>query len=105
MLKTLNAFSYMDALYVGIAHKLLACLQPIEKQPFLDSGILCCLIHVLNALLAPDMGNQRLQLNNDEELILADEKHGEETRAARRLEVVVLLVKLSRSILNASLFY
>ncbi|CAA2979330.1 SPIRRIG isoform X1 [Olea europaea subsp. europaea] len=71
---------------------------PIEKQPFLDSGILCCLIHVLNALLAPDMGNQRLQLNNDEELILADEKHGEETRAARRLEVEGSVVHIMKAL-------
>ncbi|KAG6383418.1 hypothetical protein SASPL_156829 [Salvia splendens] len=27
---------------------------PVDKQSFLDSGIFCCLIHVLNALLAPD---------------------------------------------------
>ncbi|KAK7270292.1 hypothetical protein RIF29_23324 [Crotalaria pallida] len=32
---------------------------PIDKQSLLDSGIFCCLIHVLNALLDPDVTTQR----------------------------------------------
>nr|XP_043610012.1 protein SPIRRIG-like [Erigeron canadensis] len=30
---------------------------PIDKQSLLDSGIFCCLIHILNALLGPDGRN------------------------------------------------
>lgn len=89
-------------LYICIAcwyiSQVIMCLQPIDKQSFLDSGILCCLIHVLNALLAPDVGNQRLELKNDVGVIQADEKQDGETRAARLLEVVVLLVKTLPSI-------
>ncbi|XLR03888.1 hypothetical protein S83_070086 [Arachis hypogaea] len=32
--------------------------QPIDKQSLLDSGIFCCLIHVLNGLLNPDVTSQ-----------------------------------------------
>ncbi|KAK4441642.1 protein SPIRRIG [Sesamum alatum] len=59
----------------------------VDKQTFLDSGILCCLIHILNALLAPDGGSQRQQLINNEELLLSNENQDVETRPVRRHEV------------------
>lgn len=33
--------------------------QTIDKQPLLDSGILCCLIYILNSLLSPDESSQK----------------------------------------------
>ena len=33
---------------------LLYWLQTNDKQPLLDSGILCCLIYILNSLLSPN---------------------------------------------------
>ncbi|XP_002520949.2 protein SPIRRIG [Ricinus communis] len=36
---------------------------PVDKQSLLDSGILCCLIHILNALPSPEV-NQRQKVTN-----------------------------------------
>ncbi|KAL5218377.1 hypothetical protein ABZP36_019061 [Zizania latifolia] len=33
--------------------------ETIDKQPLLDSGILCCLIYILNSLLSPDESSQK----------------------------------------------
>lgn len=35
------------------------CFQAIDKQSLLDSGILCCLVHILDAFLVSDEGNVR----------------------------------------------
>ncbi|KAL4588131.1 hypothetical protein LXL04_001011 [Taraxacum kok-saghyz] len=40
---------------------------PIDKQSLLDSGILCCLIHILNALLGPDGRNMNQKATSTEE--------------------------------------
>ncbi|KAL0418703.1 UNVERIFIED_CONTAM: protein SPIRRIG [Sesamum radiatum] len=63
----------------------------VDKQSFLDSGIFCCLIHVLNALLAPDGGSQRQQLINNEEQLSSNENHDVETRPVRRHEFLFYL--------------
>lgn len=68
-------------------HNFCLCIQPIDKQSLLDSGILCCLIHVLNALLGPDGGNQRQTLLNHQEQSLTKEIQNDGTGSARRLEV------------------
>lgn len=61
-------------------------LQPVDKQSFLDSGIFCCLIHILNALLAPDGGSHLKKSSHSEDLSTFDENI-DETRPARKLEV------------------
>lgn len=66
------------------------CLQPIDKQSFLDSGILCCLIHVLNALLAPDGGSHLKNPNDNEDLLAVNENNDAETRPVRQLEVLFI---------------
>ncbi|KAL0390971.1 UNVERIFIED_CONTAM: protein SPIRRIG [Sesamum calycinum] len=63
----------------------------VDKQSFLDSGIFCCLIHVLNALLAPDGGSQRQQVINNEEQLSSNENHDVETRPVRRHEFLFYL--------------
>ncbi|KAK1289585.1 hypothetical protein QJS10_CPB18g01229 [Acorus calamus] len=65
--------------------------EPIDKQPLLDSGILCCLIHVLNSLLSTDEANQR-QVASPEELPSFVEDHNEDSFQVRRLEIRVLLM-------------
>ena len=62
-------------------------LQPVDKQSFLDSGIFCCLIHVLNTLLAPDGSSHLKKSNHNEDLSTFDE-NDDGTRPARKLEVV-----------------
>lgn len=58
-------------------------LQPIDKQSFLDSGILCCLIHVLIALLAPGGDSNFKKPNENED----NENNDAEIRPVRQLEV------------------
>lgn len=63
------------------------CFQPIDKQSLLDSGILCCLIHILNALLNPDEANQNQKATDREEPTLAEKKNDGDASQVRRLEV------------------
>ncbi|XP_051152579.1 protein SPIRRIG-like isoform X2 [Andrographis paniculata] len=46
----------------------------VDNQSFLDSGILSCLIHVLNALIAPDGGNHSKEPVGVLEVLLDDLK-------------------------------
>jgi hypothetical protein len=62
-------------------------LQPVDKQSLLDSGILCCLIHILNALLDPYQTSQRQKANDHEEVLLAGKDYDGDVGQVRRLEV------------------
>ena len=63
-------------------------LQPIDKQSLLDSGIFCCLIHVLNALLDPDVTIQRPNSATDhEERLVLQKEYNVGLGQNRRLEV------------------
>ncbi|KVI12402.1 Armadillo-type fold [Cynara cardunculus var. scolymus] len=55
----------------------------IDKQSLLDSGIFCCLVQILNALLGSDGGNARQNVVNVEE----EPKVTENVAPDRRLEV------------------
>lgn len=47
--------------------------QPIDKQSLLDSGILCCLIHTLNALLTYNVASEcEKTVNYEEKVKMAD---------------------------------
>jgi hypothetical protein len=64
---------------------------PIDKQSLLDSGILCCLIHILNALLGPDESNLKQKANTYE--------HFEgDTGPDRRLEVEGSVVHVMKAL-------
>ncbi|KAF2314829.1 hypothetical protein GH714_036824 [Hevea brasiliensis] len=69
---------------------------PIDKQSLLDSGILCCLIHILNALLSPE-GNQRQKAINSEVPLLLEKDHGD-VGHARRLEVEGSIVHVMKAL-------
>ncbi|KAI3449688.1 hypothetical protein Pfo_006353 [Paulownia fortunei] len=71
---------------------------PIDKQSFLDSGIFCCLIHVLNALLAPDGGSHSKKPNNNENLLAVDENNDAETKPVRQLEVEGSVVHIMKAL-------
>ncbi|KAF5930439.1 hypothetical protein HYC85_031312 [Camellia sinensis] len=61
---------------------------PIDKQSLLDSGILCCLIHIFNALLGLDEGNQKQKTSAQENLLLTERSNDGNVGQVRRLEVV-----------------
>lgn len=67
---------------------------PIDKQSLLDSGILCCLIHVLNALLGPDRADERSKVTVGE----AEKDHDEDLRQVRRLEVEGSVVHIMKAL-------
>ncbi|KAL3328516.1 hypothetical protein AABB24_035913 [Solanum stoloniferum] len=70
---------------------------PVDKQSLLDSGILCCLIHILNSLLGPNEGYPRQKVSNDEELILTEENH-DNMESSRRLEVEGSVVHIMKAL-------
>ncbi|CAA0828066.1 Unknown protein [Striga hermonthica] len=70
----------------------------IDKQSFLDSGILCCLIHVLNALLAPDGGSHSKKPMNNKYVPSVDEANNAESRPVRRLEVEGSVVHIMKAL-------
>ncbi|GLT36374.1 hypothetical protein SLA2020_107560 [Shorea laevis] len=45
---------------------------PIDKQSLLDSGIFCCLVQVLNALLSSNEVKQSQKVNDSEESLLSE---------------------------------
>ncbi|KAF2325263.1 hypothetical protein GH714_025864 [Hevea brasiliensis] len=61
---------------------------PIDKQSFLDSGILCYLIHILNVPLSPEV-KQRQKATNYEVPLLLGKDHGD-VGHARWLDVVAI---------------
>ncbi|KAM0064499.1 putative transcription factor WD40-like family [Helianthus debilis subsp. tardiflorus] len=67
---------------------------PIDKQSLLDSGILCCLIHILNALLGPNRQNTRHEvISIDDEAEVMDN-----TGPDRRLEVEGSVVHIMKAL-------
>ena len=59
-------------------------LQPIDKQSLLDSGIMCCLVHILDALLASDGGSVSVNVKHEVE---EDSEVTENVAPDRRFEV------------------
>uniref|UniRef100_A0A2P2MDC3 BEACH domain-containing protein lvsA n=1 Tax=Rhizophora mucronata TaxID=61149 RepID=A0A2P2MDC3_RHIMU len=71
---------------------------PVDKQSLLDSGILCCLIHILNAFLYPE-SNERQKITSSEAPLV--EKDDENTvRQVRRLEVEGCVVHIMKALAN-----
>ncbi|XWS76343.1 hypothetical protein CRYUN_Cryun01aG0168100 [Craigia yunnanensis] len=71
---------------------------PIDKQSLLDSGIFCCLIHILNALLSPDEDNQRPKMTDSEESLLTEKDSVADVGQARRLEVEGSVVHIMKAL-------
>ncbi|GJY34659.1 SPIRRIG-like protein [Tanacetum coccineum] len=65
----------------------------IDKQSLLDSGILCCLVHILNALLVSDGGNVKNSLTIGEE-----QEVTENVAPERRLEVVGSILHIMKAL-------
>ena len=77
------------------------CLQSIDKQSLLDSGIFCCLVHILNALLGSDGGNVRQNVVTVEE----EPEVTENVAPDRRLEVGHLLLFYTPSFIYTNRLY
>ncbi|XP_059660444.1 protein SPIRRIG-like [Cornus florida] len=71
---------------------------PIDKQSLLDSGILCCLIHILNALLGSGEGNQKQKVATCVEPFLAEQKSDDSVGQVRRLEVEGSIVHIMKAL-------
>ncbi|XP_019178500.1 PREDICTED: protein SPIRRIG-like isoform X1 [Ipomoea nil] len=71
---------------------------PIDKQSLLDSGILCCLIHILNSLLGPNEGLLRQSVDNNTEQGLAENNHDDDAASRRRLEVEGSVVHIMKAL-------
>ncbi|XP_038716795.1 protein SPIRRIG isoform X1 [Tripterygium wilfordii] len=70
---------------------------PIDKQSLLDSGILCCLIHILNAFLGPDEANRRPKVSNFEDSLISEKSHDDDGQI-RRLEVEGSVVHIMKAL-------
>lgn len=70
---------------------------PIDKQSLLDSGILCCLIHVLNALLGHAKDNLSQKETTHEEP-LTDKTYDGDVGPVRRLEVEGSVVHIMKAL-------
>ncbi|XP_022758291.1 protein SPIRRIG-like isoform X2 [Durio zibethinus] len=97
VLKVLQFFSEVTKGGFSPGSNLLTAVEvlvsgPIDKQSLLDSGIFCCLIRILNALLSPDEAYLRPKITDSEELILAEKDSIDDAGQARLLEIKVLLM-------------
>ncbi|XP_010917623.1 protein SPIRRIG [Elaeis guineensis] len=75
---------------------------PIDRQPLLDSGILCCLIHILNALLNPDQSNQRQSGVGLEESNSSEKSMDGDAARVRRLEIEGSIVHIMKALASHS---
>ncbi|WRX09289.1 BEACH domain - like 1 [Theobroma cacao] len=105
VLKVLQFFSEVTKDGFSPGSNLLTAVEvlvsgPIDKQSLLDSGIFCCLIHILNAFLSPDEANQRPKITDSEESILAEKDSVADVRQARRLEVEGIVVHIMKALAN-----
>ncbi|KAG9140065.1 hypothetical protein Leryth_010576 [Lithospermum erythrorhizon] len=72
-------------------------MQPIDKQSLLDSGILCCLIHILNALLSSYDGIQLQKVTDDEKQVVVTDNSGSGI-SIRLLEVEGSVVHIMKAL-------
>ncbi|KAK3003294.1 hypothetical protein RJ639_018518 [Escallonia herrerae] len=73
---------------------------PIEKQSLLDSGILCCLIQILKALLGPDEGDSRQRVINYNETLPPEKNNDDDVGPVHRLEVEGSVVHIMKALGN-----
>ncbi|KAM0936615.1 putative transcription factor WD40-like family [Dioscorea sansibarensis] len=71
---------------------------PVDKQPLLDSGILCCLIHILNALLKSDELKQTKSMVGHDELVSMGMLKDKDAMQVRRLEIEGSVVHIMKAL-------
>ncbi|KAG2402787.1 Protein SPIRRIG-like protein [Vigna angularis] len=94
-----NLLTSVEILVSGVIVLGLLLSVPIDKQSLLDSGIFCCLIQALNALLDPDATIQRSNsaIDHEENLMLQNDYDGEVGKN-RRLEVEGSVVHIMKAL-------
>ncbi|CAN1766236.1 Protein SPIRRIG [Linum perenne] len=100
--KLLRFFSEISKEAICPGSNLLISLEvlvsgPIDKQSLLDSGILCCLIQILNAFLSPEASHEQRPGDSEEKRLLGggnDSDVGE----VRRLEVEGRVVHIMKAL-------
>ncbi|XP_077245423.1 protein SPIRRIG-like [Tasmannia lanceolata] len=102
LVKVISFFSEVSKDGVSPGSNLLYAVEvlvsgPIDKQPLLDSGILCCLIHILHTLLAPSEAYQRESVDEDEP-ILFGKAHDHNAVQVRQLEVEGNIVHIMKAL-------
>ncbi|XP_061972968.1 protein SPIRRIG-like [Populus nigra] len=102
--KVLRFFSEVTKDGIGPGSNLLTAVEalvsgPIDKQSLLDSGILCCLIHILSALLSTET-NLRQKLTNSEGSLLSEKDQDGALGQVRRLEVEGSVVHIMKALAN-----
>ncbi|KAK4776809.1 hypothetical protein SAY86_005497 [Trapa natans] len=70
---------------------------PIDKQSLLDSGIFCCLIHILNALLIPYEAEPEKVITSEGPSLI-EQNHDKDLTRVRRLEVEGSVVHIMKAL-------
>lgn len=101
LVKLLGFFSEVTKDGISPGSNLLAAVEvlvsgPIDKQSLLDSGIFCCLIHVLNALLTTEASQRKMVTNS--EVLLSEKDNDEDIGRARQLEVEGSVVHIMKAL-------
>ncbi|KAL5863946.1 hypothetical protein ACOSQ3_001460 [Xanthoceras sorbifolium] len=73
-----------------------------DKQSLLDSGIFCCLIHILNALLGPHEADKLQKATNHEDSLLSGTSSAGDVEQVRRLEVEGSVVHIMKALASHS---
>ncbi|KAK8962558.1 hypothetical protein KSP40_PGU005873 [Platanthera guangdongensis] len=99
--KVINFFSDLPKDSMSPGSNLLFAVEvlvtgPVDKQPLLDSGIFCCLIQILNALLSPDESSQK-QFGLDESVSSVKSSDADIVQV-RRLEVEGSVVHIMKAL-------
>ncbi|KAJ9696044.1 hypothetical protein PVL29_008348 [Vitis rotundifolia] len=103
VVKVLNFFSEVTKDGISPGSNLLNAVEvlvsgPIDKQSLLDSGIFCCLIHILNALLDPIDANQRQKTPDKEELSIANTDYDGDVAQVRQLGIEGSVVHIMKAL-------
>ncbi|CAK7346518.1 unnamed protein product [Dovyalis caffra] len=100
--KVLRFFSEVTKDGISPGSNLLTAVEalvsgPIDKQSLLDSGILCCLIQILSALLSTET-YQLQKLTNSEGPLLPEKDQDDALGQVRRLEVEGSVVHIMKAL-------
>ncbi|CAL1383070.1 unnamed protein product [Linum trigynum] len=100
--KLLRFFSEISKEGISAGSNLLTALEvlvsgPIDKQSLLDSGILCCLIQILNTFLSPEAIQLQRSTDTEEKLLLGGD-HDNEVGEVPRLEVEGRVVHIMKAL-------
>ncbi|KAH7577596.1 hypothetical protein JRO89_XS01G0272200 [Xanthoceras sorbifolium] len=105
--KVLRFFSEVTLDGISPGSNLLTAVEVLvsgltDKQSLLDSGIFCCLIHILNALLGPHEADKLQKATNHEDSLLSGTSSAGDVEQVRRLEVEGSVVHIMKALASHS---